>query len=71
MPAMLEDREIAALTVPERLELIGRLWDSCDDSLAIPAEHRRILEARLAAADADPAAAIPLAEALARIGRTP
>ena len=50
------------LTVDQRLELIGELWDSIPDSLdevAVPAWHREELERRLSAADADPDAAIP------------
>ena len=50
------------LTVEQRLELIGELWDSIPDSLdelPVPEWHREELERRLAAADADPDAAIP------------
>ena len=50
------------LTVEQRLELIGELWDSLPDSLdelPVPEWHREELERRLAAADADPSAAIP------------
>jgi putative addiction module component (TIGR02574 family) len=50
------------LTVEQRLELIGELWDSIPDSLdelPLPEWHREELERRLAAADADPSAAIP------------
>lgn len=50
------------LTVEQRLELIGELWDSIPDSLdelPLPEWHREELERRLAAADADPSAAVP------------
>jgi putative addiction module component (TIGR02574 family) len=50
------------LTVEQRLELIGELWDSIPDSLnelPVPEWHREELERRLAAADTDPSAAIP------------
>ena len=50
------------LSVEQRLELIGELWDSIPESLeelALPEWHRQELELRLAAADADPDAAIP------------
>lgn len=50
------------LTVEQRLELIGELWDSIPDSLdelVLPEWHRQELERRVAAADADPDAAIP------------
>lgn len=50
------------LTVEQRLELIGELWDGIPDSvdaLPLPDWHREELERRLAAADAQPDAAIP------------
>jgi putative addiction module component (TIGR02574 family) len=50
------------LTVDQRIELIGELWDSIPDSidaLPLPDWHREELERRLIAADADPHAAIP------------
>jgi len=50
------------LSVEQRLQLIGELWDSIPDStesLPIPEWHREELEKRLAAADATPEAAIP------------
>jgi putative addiction module component (TIGR02574 family) len=50
------------LTVEQRLELIGELWDSIPDSVdALPLSdwHREELDRRLAAADAQPEAAIP------------
>ena len=58
------------LTVEQRLELIGELWDSIPDSLSelpIPEWHREELEGRLAAADADPDAAIPWEEVKRRL----
>jgi putative addiction module component (TIGR02574 family) len=53
------------LTVEQRLELIGELWDSIPDSLdalPVPEWHRKELERRLASANADPDAAIPWKE---------
>ena len=50
------------LTVDQRLDLIGELWDGIPDSLdelPVPDWHREELERRLAAADADPDAGIP------------
>jgi putative addiction module component (TIGR02574 family) len=50
------------LSVEQRLELIGELWDSIPDSvdeLPVPDWHREELERRLAAADAEPDAAVP------------
>src|SRR5437016_3963824 len=58
------------LTVQQRLELIGELWDSIPDStdsLPIPGWHREELERRLAAADADLEAAIPWEEVKRRL----
>jgi len=53
------------LTVQQRVELIGELWDSIPestDTLPIPEWHREELEKRLTAADANPEAAIPWEE---------
>jgi putative addiction module component (TIGR02574 family) len=50
------------LSAINKLELIGQLWDSLPDSPAaipMPEWHQRELEQRLAAADANPSAAIP------------
>ena len=50
------------MTVEQRLELIGRLWDEIPDSpAALPVRdwHYEIVKQRLAAADADPDAAVP------------
>jgi len=58
------------LTVEQRLELIGELWDSIPDSLdelPVPKWHREELERRLATADADPDAAIPWEEVKRRL----
>ena len=58
------------LTVEQRLELIGELWDSIPDSLdelPVPEWHREELERRLAAADADLDAAIPWEEVKRRL----
>lgn len=62
------------LSVQQRLELIGELWDSIPDSLdalPIPAWHREELERRLVAADADPEAAIPWEEVRRRLREKP
>ena len=58
------------LSVQQRLELIGELWDSIPDSLdalPIPEWHREELERRLVAADADPEGAIPWDEVKRRL----
>ena len=60
------------LTVEQRIELIGELWDSIPDSvetLPVPDWHRDELERRLAKADADPEAAIPWEEVKRRLRR--
>jgi len=53
------------LTVEQKLELIGKLWDEIPDSpdaLSVPDWHQQILRQRMASADADPQAAIPWEE---------
>ena len=58
------------LSVEQRLELIGELWDSIPDSmeaLSVPDWHREELDRRLAAADANPDAAIPWEEVKRRL----
>lgn len=62
------------LSVQQRLDLIGELWDSIPDSvetLPIPDWHREELERRLAKADADPEAAIPWDEVRRRLREKP
>lgn len=62
------------LTVAQRLDLIGELWDRIPDSLdefPVPEWHREELERRLAAADADPEAAIPWEEVKRRLREKP
>lgn len=64
----------STMSVPERLELIGEIWDSIPESpeaLDLPESHRDELERRLAAADAHPEAGIPWEEARARLGKKP
>ncbi len=55
--------DLSHLTVPQRLDLIGRLWDSIPDDdasgPAMPDWHREELDRRLAAADAAPEQGIP------------
>jgi putative addiction module component (TIGR02574 family) len=62
MPTSLSELDLTQLTVDQRLELIGLLWDSIPESaeaLPIPEWHRRELERRLAVAAASPELAIP------------
>jgi putative addiction module component (TIGR02574 family) len=58
------------LTVEQRIELIGELWDSIPDSIEampVPDWHREELERRLAKAKAEPEAAIPWEEVKRRL----
>ena len=62
--------DISRLTVPQRLELISRLWDSIQDEglePEMPEWHRLELERRLALADAAPEQAIPWEKVKARL----
>jgi putative addiction module component (TIGR02574 family) len=73
MSQLLPD-DLSRLTVPQRLELIGRLWDSIPDeagSSAMPEWHREELERRLAAADAAPEQGIPWQQVKARLRGQP
>jgi putative addiction module component (TIGR02574 family) len=70
MSQAFSDVELHRLTFPERIELITRLWDSLPEDMEgipIPDWHREELERRLAAADANPDAAIPWEEARRRL----
>jgi putative addiction module component (TIGR02574 family) len=62
MSPSLPDFDVEQLTISQRLELIGRLWDSIPETLEalpLPEWHCQELKRRLAAADAAPEAAIP------------
>jgi putative addiction module component (TIGR02574 family) len=74
MSDMLSNFDFQGLSSPEKLEVIGRLWDSIPDSLAdlpLSDAHREELERRLEAADADPAAAVPWELVRARLRQKP
>lgn len=61
------------LTVQQRIELIGELWDGIPDSieaLPVPDWHREELDRRLAAAETDPDAAVPWDEVKKRLRET-
>ena len=54
--------DLGRLSLDQRLELIGLLWDSIPDAAGAPPVldwHQQELDRRLAAADATPEAAIP------------
>ena len=66
----LTPEDIRQLPVAERLRLIEELWDSLDAepaALPVPDWHKAELDKRLAAHDADPAAARPWDEVKADI----
>jgi putative addiction module component (TIGR02574 family) len=70
MSSSLSELDLTQLTVEQRLELIGLLWDSIPESteaLPIPEWHRQELERRLAAAAASPELAIPWEEVRKRL----
>jgi putative addiction module component (TIGR02574 family) len=73
MGLTLEQFGIDRLSPQERFELIGLIWDSLpDDAPFTPPEwHLRLLEERVAAADAEPGAVEPWEEVLARLSRKP
>ena len=57
----LEQFGIQDLTPPERMELIGLIWDSIPESpeTCPPEWHMRELERRISAADKNPELAVP------------
>lgn len=62
MDQTLQQLGIDRLSIPERLELIGQIWDSiaeAEEGVTPPDWHLRELERRRAAAEADPGAGIP------------
>jgi putative addiction module component (TIGR02574 family) len=61
---------LSHLSVPERLDLIGRIWDSIPDSqdaLPMPEWHQQELDRRLASAEANPGANVPWEQVKARL----
>jgi putative addiction module component (TIGR02574 family) len=71
MDLTLEQFGLDRLDPQQRLAVIGLLWDSLPDDTPFtpPAWHLRELERRVAAADADPHAAEPWEQVLARLSR--
>ncbi len=56
------DLDITQWSIPQRIELIGQIWDSIPDSLdalPMPEWHREELDRRLKEADSAPDDAIP------------
>ena len=53
-------QEILNLPVAERIALATSLWESvADDAIELSDEHKRILDERIAEADANPESLIP------------
>ena len=74
MSQSLPDLAIEQLSVSQRLELIGLLWDSIPDSLEalpVPDWHQQELERRLEAADAHPEQGIPWEQVKTRLQGKP
>src|SRR3954451_24384682 len=70
MSQTLQQLGIDRLSIAERLELIGQIWDSlpeAEEGLPPPDWHRDELERRRAAAEADPGAGIPWEVVRARL----
>jgi putative addiction module component (TIGR02574 family) len=69
MDMTLKQLGVDRLTVAERLDLIGRIWDTLPDDggFSPPDWHLRELEVRLAAADAEPEAGTPWETIKARL----
>jgi len=66
--------DLQQLSPMRKLELIGQLWDSLPDSLAgvpMPEWHQQELQQRLAAADADPNAAVHWEDVKSRLRQRP
>ena len=70
MSQTLQQLGIDRLSIAERLELIGQIWDTlpeAEEGPLLPDWHRRELERRRAAAEADPGAGIPWEVVKARL----
>lgn len=61
---------LEAYSMSERVELLGRVWDSLIESNGLPAMpewHAREIAKRIARADAEPGTAIPLEQLRAEL----
>ena len=69
MSPTMQDLGIDRWSAEDRLRLIGEIWDSLPpaDQMEIPESHRKELDRRIAAADADPSAGRPWEEVQARL----
>lgn len=61
------DLGIDQWSVDDRLRLIGEIWDSLEAPGEIPEWQKRILDERIAEADANPGAGVPWEESMARL----
>ena len=67
MAVVVDKLNIDELSVAERIELIGELWDSLGDDAPIPEWHHAVLRDRIRTADADPDAFKPWEEVRAQL----
>lgn len=69
MTPTIQDLGIDRLSGPERLRLIGEIWDSLShaEQIEMSDSHREELDRRLAEADANPGAGRPWEEVRARL----
>lgn len=65
-------QQALALSPIQRIRLVQDLWDSVIDkaqSAPVPLHHKRLIDQRLAAHEADPSGTISLAEAKRRVNK--
>jgi putative addiction module component (TIGR02574 family) len=69
MTPTIQDLGIDRLSGPDRLRLIGEIWDSLShaEQTELADSHREVLDHRIAEADANPGAGRPWEEVLARL----
>lgn len=69
MSPTMRDLGIDRMSREERLQLLGKIWDTLTpvDQEDIPESHREELARRIAAADADPTAGVPWQEVRERL----
>ena len=63
--------KVNALSVEDRIDLIGAIWDALPHAqLPVSESERRMLDARLSDAAANPSDQSPLSEVIARLEKT-
>jgi len=72
LPDSVALNELMALTVPQKLALMGALWDSMDSSEALSMSDSLVeeLDRRKAAAERDPSSLVPWETIKHRLGLT-